>query len=179
MKQLEWLSDAEFAVGGVKFHCAHADYTLETDPERCVPPKSRDALETYAKALAEAPPRNVLEFGIFQGGSPALFAAWLDLDKVVGVDICEPVESFDDFCRTHEIGRKIRTYYRVSQADKRWIDQIVGTEFGPAPLDMIVDDASHLYGATRSTFEFAFPHLRPGGALRRARRHIARKSVGV
>ena len=32
-----------------------------------------------------------------------------------------------------------------------------------APLDLVVDDASHLYGPTKASFEILFPLLRPGG----------------
>ena len=36
-------------------------------------------------------------------------------------------------------------------------------EFGGEPLDLVIDDASHVLGPTRSSFESLFPHLRPGG----------------
>ena len=31
------------------------------------------------------------------------------------------------------------------------------------PLDLVIDDASHLYGPTMASFEVLFPRLRPGG----------------
>jgi hypothetical protein len=36
-------------------------------------------------------------------------------------------------------------------------------EFGQDPLDLVIDDASHLYGPSLATFETLFPALREGG----------------
>lgn len=163
MRELQWLGETEFRIGGVGFKCALGDYALETTQERLIILKNRGALEQYAAVLAAERPRNMLEFGIFQGGSPALFSLWFGLDKFVGVDISAPVEAFDAFCRNHEIGRRIRSFYGVSQTDRTRIEEIVRTEFGTTPIDVVIDDASHAYGATRRTFEIAFPFLRPGG----------------
>jgi SAM-dependent methyltransferase len=163
MKPLEWSSEREFTVDGVRFRCDLDDYSAKTDRERFVLLKARTVLDDYATVLAGTVPQNVLEFGIFQGGSPALFSLWFDAVKVVGIDICQPVEAFDEFCRTHPAGSSIRSYYGVSQTDAARIEQIVREEFGATPLDLIVDDASHHYKNTRRTFEIAFPLLRPGG----------------
>ena len=57
----------------------------------------------------------------------------------------------------------VRPYFGVDQVDTERLDEIVVTEFGSEPLDLVVDDASHLLDATRATFECLFPRLRPGG----------------
>ena len=163
MNKLEWHGEKEFSVSGVKFLCESNDYSAKTTDERFILLKDRGTLQTYADAFSSTQPKNVLEFGIFQGGSPALFSLWWDVDKFVGVDLCPPVQAFDDFCRRHPVGQRIRSHYGVSQTDKVRIDRIVRDEFGDTPLDVIIDDASHLYGNTRRTFEIAFPYLRPGG----------------
>jgi hypothetical protein len=163
MKSIEWLSDTEFRVGDVKFLCALDDYTLRTDAERVVILKNRPSLDDYYTVFSGSLPRTMLEFGIFQGGSPALFSLWFEVDKFVGIDLSPPVEGFDAFCARQPVGKKIRSYYGVSQTDKNRVDQIVRDEYGDTPLDVIVDDASHLYELTRRTFEITFPHLRPGG----------------
>jgi hypothetical protein len=163
MKQLEWRGEREFSVGGVRFICAFDDYSRKTDRNHFVILKDRAALDGYAAVFSDAQPRNILEFGIFQGGSPVMFSLWFDLHKFVGVDVCAPVAEFDDFCARHEAGKRIRSYYGVSQTDKSRIDQIVRKEFPNEPLDVVIDDASHVYRETRRTFEIAFPHLRPGG----------------
>lgn len=163
MEHIRWLSDRECTVGGVTFYCSLDDFSRKSDAERLILLKDREVLENYATIFENAPPKNILEFGIFQGGSLALFSLWFDVQKLVGVDLSRPVPEFDKFCRTHPIGRRIRSYYQVSQTDKSRIEEIVRTEFGDTPLDAIIDDASHLYETTRRTFEITFPLLRPGG----------------
>jgi len=37
------------------------------------------------------------------------------------------------------------------------------SRFGEAALDVVIDDASHLYTPSLATFEVLFPRLRPGG----------------
>lgn len=163
MKTLEWFNEFEFAVDGVKFKCSVGDYTGRTTHERFELLKDRQALDQYAEVFASSAPKNILEFGIFQGGSPALFSLWFEAEKFVGVDICQPVAAFDDFCRNHPVGQRIRSYYGVSQTDRERIEEIVRSEFGPRPIDLVIDDASHVYSLSRRTFEIAFPLLRPGG----------------
>lgn len=163
MRELQWLSETEFRLAGVQFKCALGDYALEPTEDQLVILKNRGALDQYAAVVAGEPLKNMLEFGIFQGGSPVLFSLWFDLEKFVGVDICAAVDGFERFCRSHEVGKRIRSFYEVSQTNRGRIEAIIRTEFGATPIDAIIDDASHAYGATRRTFETAFPFLRPGG----------------
>lgn len=163
MEQIHWLSDREFQVADVTFYCSLDDYSRQTDANRFIILKDRGSLDNYSTVFGEAPPKTILEFGIFQGGSPALFSLWFNTEKFVGIDLSPPVAGFDEFCRTHPVGRKIRSYYQVSQTDQRRIEEIVRAEFGHTPLDVVIDDASHLYETSRETFEIAFPLLRPGG----------------
>ncbi len=163
MRDIRWLDDHEFTIGDLRFRCAHDDYSLRTDERRFILLKDRTVLENYARLLAGIAPRTMLEFGIFQGGSPALFSEWFGLDRFVGIDLGPPVAAFDEFCRTSETGRNIRSYYGVSQSDRPRVEQIIRTEFAATPLDVVIDDASHHYRFTKRSFEIAFPYLRPGG----------------
>jgi spermidine synthase len=56
----------------------------------------------------------------------------------------------------------IRAYPGVSQADGPKLRNILAEEFN-GPLDLVIDDASHFYGPTKSSFELLFPRLRPLG----------------
>lgn len=163
MRTLEWRNDREFTVGGVDFYCPRDDYSAKSTRDRLVLLKDRAVLEQYAAVFGDEPPRTILEFGIFQGGSPALFAVWFEALKVVGIDICDPVQGFDDFRREHAAGNAVRAHYGVSQCDADRIRAIAHAEFAAAPLDVVIDDASHSYKNSRRTFEIAFPLLRPGG----------------
>jgi len=163
MKTLDWTDEKEFVLEGVRFLCVHGDYFVKSDDQRLVLLKDREILDVYARQFGSEPIKNVFEFGVFQGGSPALFTLWLDLEKFVGVDVSQPIPAFDEFVNQHGLERRIRTHYGVSQADRVRVQQIIREEFGSAPLDLIIDDASHRYSTTRKAFEIAFPLLKPGG----------------
>lgn len=163
MTDLEWISEKEFTCGGVSFLCALDDYTLKTNDERVIILKSREVLDNYVTVFGSEQPHNILEFGIFQGGSPTLLSLMFDVNKFVGVDICKPVVNFEQVLKRLVVGRKIRTYYEVSQADREKVRDIISTEFGNTAIDAIIDDASHEYELSKATFEIAFPVLAPGG----------------
>ena len=49
------------------------------------------------------------------------------------------------------------------QADRARLESIVDAEIGHAALDLVIDDASHLFPETCVSFNLLFPRLRPGG----------------
>ena len=51
----------------------------------------------------------------------------------------------------------------VDQADRAGSPRSSSEAFGDQPLDLVIDDCSHLYEATRASFNELFPRLRPGG----------------
>jgi SAM-dependent methyltransferase len=163
LKPLKWSSESEFKINGVNFLCALGDYSQKTNREKIVLLKDRPSVEKFVSEFSQEIPKNILEFGIFQGGSPVLFSLLFDVEKFVGIDVCQPVSGFDEFCQVHPIGHRIRSYYGVSQSDEQKVTQIIQSEFGSTQLDLIIDDASHHYEHSRRAFEIAFPLLRPGG----------------
>ena len=59
MNPIEWLSDEEFRVGGVKFLSGLRDYSLKTNDERIVILKDLPSLELYKTVFAGVEPRYV------------------------------------------------------------------------------------------------------------------------
>ena len=58
----------------------------------------------------------------------------------------------------------MRPFYGVDQADRSRLREILTSEFGDATIDLVIDDASHLFNESRVSFEVLFPRVRPGGA---------------
>ena len=56
----------------------------------------------------------------------------------------------------------MRIYWGVNQGNPEQLRKIVKEEFS-GPLDLVIDDASHMYSLTKTSFETLFPLLRPGG----------------
>ena len=164
MKPLHWTGENDFLLDGVRFLCGQGNYSLKSNKDRLVLLKDREILDKYASEFGVEPIKSIVEFGIFQGGSPALFTLWFELEKFVGIDVSAPIPEFDEFVMNHERGNRIRTHYGVSQADRSGVERIIRDEFGTTPIDMIIDDASHRYSTTRKAFEIGFPWLRPGGS---------------
>jgi hypothetical protein len=106
MNSITWENDHEFSIGSVNFQCSTADYSKKTDKNRFVLLKDRGLLDAYSSIFSDAVPKNILEFGVFQGGSPVFFSLWFGLDKFVGIDISAPIQEFEKFCGANEVGKK-------------------------------------------------------------------------
>jgi len=164
MKQLNWTGENDFLLDGVRFLCVQGHYSQRSTEDQLILLKDRNILAKYAAEFANDTVKNVLEFGIFQGGSPTLFTLWLELEKFVGIDVSGPISAFENLIANHPCGKRIRTYYNTSQADRISVERIIRDEFGATPIDLIIDDASHRYAETKKAFEIAFPLLRSGGS---------------
>jgi SAM-dependent methyltransferase len=104
------------------------------------------------------------ELGLWEGGSlPFWFEAFKPI-KIVGIDLADKRDSgyFQRYVIQRDLQNRVKTYWRVNQADSHRLKQIVAEEFDDS-LDLILDDASHVYDATLSSFQTLFQYLRPGG----------------
>lgn len=120
--------------------------------------KTQAFLEVYRELVPRAP-KSILEIGMFEGGSIVFLDKLFGPERIMGVDIrAEPIGPLEDYRRDHP---HVRTLYATSQDDER-LPEILGEAF-PDGLDMIVDDASHIYELSRATFHLTFPLLNPGG----------------
>lgn len=123
--------------------------------------KHRWMIERYVELIEKLKPSAIFEMGIFLGGSVAFLALLARPDKHVATDIrSNSSAEFNAWLASH---REVRPYYGVDQADATALRTIVAEEFPGRPLDLVVDDASHLLEPTRSSFNVLFPALRPGG----------------
>jgi SAM-dependent methyltransferase len=129
--------------------------------------KVKPLVDQYARFLATRPefqPRNVFELGLWDGGSVAFWFECFQPHKHVGIDFSARGDSayFRRYVESRGLAGRIATHWSVDQADGERLRAIARQEFD-GPLDLVIDDASHLYGPTRASFEALFPLLRPGG----------------
>jgi hypothetical protein len=108
--------------------------------------------------------RRFLEVGMWEGGSLVFWHEMLRPQKIVGIDLREWAESeyFRRYIAENALQDRVKSYWRVNQADTHRVRAIVGSEFD-GPLDLVVDDASHMYGPTLASFQTLFRFIRPGG----------------
>ncbi|AWB47722.1 hypothetical protein HYN69_03690 [Gemmobacter aquarius] len=148
-------------VGGVTFNMSTTNFSKTTDESEVVLLKNRSMLDGYRDMFGGKPIRNILEFGTWEGGSPLFFAAATNAERIVGIDLRDPVEPLRH--HSEPFSDRMRIHYNTSQSDREAVTKIIDTEFSD-PIDLIIDDASHMYEHTRAAFEIAFPRLRVGGS---------------
>jgi cephalosporin hydroxylase len=127
--------------------------------------KNQHQINIYARLLspkATFAPQHILELGIWEGGSVAFWFECFTPETLVALDISTKHDS-DYFVRyVSARNNRIKIHRGVNQEDSNQIRAIVHADLGGA-LDMVIDDASHLYGPSKASFETLFPLMRPGG----------------
>jgi predicted O-methyltransferase YrrM len=153
-------SNLHFEVDGVQF----ATGFVPRSPSLFTVVKSPDMVDRYRQLLASYPRPRLVELGIAFGGSVALFALLADPERFLAVELsADRLPELDAFIEQRGLGERVHCRYGVDQADRATLARLVGEVFGDAPLDLVFDDASHLYGPSRDSFDALFPRLRPGG----------------
>lgn len=126
--------------------------------------KPRSLVERYLRFIEREAPRTIVELGVREGGSTALLVLASDADVILAVDL-EPDEppALTHFGSLGLAGDRLLTRFGVDQGDRDTLRSVVVDALGGAPIDLLIDDASHRYGPSRASFETLFPLVRPGG----------------
>ena len=128
------------------------------------PKRMIDQYEKLWQARKDFDVQSILELGIYDGGGVLFWFECFQPKKMVGVDIIQGSDSklLRRYLASRGSGDRIKLYWETSQTDSERLKQITASEFS-APLDLVIDDASHVYQLTKTSFETLFPLLRPGG----------------
>lgn len=160
---LDW-SDGHLCVAGYTFRLQHGVPETTAD-DAFLFYKQRTQVEQFFRFLDETgfAPRRVLELGIWDGGSAAFWTETLGLERYSALDLQERGDSsyFRRWVEERAAGR-VATHWGVDQTDATALTAILDRD-GLDPLDLVLDDCSHLYAPTLASFEILFPRLRPGG----------------
>ena len=108
----------------------------------------------YSKLFSEFRDREItlLEIGVAGGASLRMWEEYFPRARIIGID-------FEPQCLAHQGGR--RQVIIGSAADPHFLNRSV--ESIGSPLDIIIDDGSHLMRDQQTAFSTLFPHIRPGG----------------
>lgn len=163
-RKLEWVTDELMRLDGVEFYLATATQQMlsyESKPDHFLLGKTRDMVEDVAALREHEHIKRILDVGIFKGGSAALYAKLFEPEKLVAIEQgAAPVEVLANFIREHGFEGRVIPYYGVNQANEQAMGRILATEFPGKNIDLVVDDASHLYFETRKTLNLVLPYLR-------------------
>jgi predicted O-methyltransferase YrrM len=164
-KVATFIDDRHLRVGDDDFFC---DYQWNGDEP--VPSgflgvqKERFQVERYLTLATKITPRVVVELGIRRGGGSALLHAVYEPELLIGIELAsESAADLSSYIAKHHLEEIVKPYYGVDQADRLSVIKIMTNELRGRSIDLVVDDASHLLGPTRQSFEMIFPLVRPGG----------------
>jgi len=166
-QELVWHPD-RMLLGDLVFRLEHyANDSWELGSECFHFYKIKSLVDQYAKFWSRREnfrARNILELGIWGGGSIVFWFECFCPDKYVGVDHRNKEDSqyFQRYKAFRGLEQRIKTYWGTDQGDSARLREIVHAEF-EGSLDLVIDDASHMYDLTKRSFETLFPLLRPGG----------------
>lgn len=166
-ERLQWAPD-RMVLDGIVYRLEHGANDRWDLGEHCFRfYKTRALLTQYAEFWSrrlDFAAHRVVEIGLWDGGSLALWFEYFRPERLVGLDVGtrDDSEYFRTWAQTRGARARIATHWGVDQADRPRVAKIVGREC-PAALDLVIDDASHLGQPTRASFETLFPLLRPGG----------------
>jgi predicted O-methyltransferase YrrM len=158
-----WTSEDTFELAGTEYICDKFGLRIGTEPDRFCLAKIRPLVDRYVELFATLAPSTIVEVGILEGASTALFADLARPSKLVAIDRREPSAKLQAFITRRGLADTVAVYGGVDQGDAARLGAIVDDELGDRPIDLVVDDASHLLDPTRRTFNCLFPRLRPGG----------------
>ena len=124
--------------------------------------KSPQMLKRMLAELRYAPKR-IVDVGVFKGGSVVLLNEMFRPEALLAVEL-NPQDQppLQRYIAAHGGGR-VNFLRGVDQADRPKLHAACDRVFGDAPIDLVIDDASHWYPQTLATFTALFPRLAPGG----------------
>lgn len=152
---------ARFEIDGVQFLSSLGGRSNSDHFAIC---KSPNHVDRYRELLEGLSNPTIVELGIAQGGSLVLLTLLAAPSKLLAFELSnEPIAALSAFIEERGLTDRLIPHYGVDQADRARISSILDAEIGSTPIDLVIDDASHLYGPTVASFEVLFPRVRPGG----------------
>ncbi len=155
-----------FEVGGQEFRYTPPGMT-RIDPEpgdqSMFVFKSAEMIAQYRAWAERFRGGRLVELGIYDGGSTALLAKLFEPQRLASFDIKDDVPELTRFIAINGLGGRVFANFGHDQADVDTLEATLEAQMGPEPLDLVIDDASHLYAESKASFSSLFPRLRPGG----------------
>ncbi|NOD88749.1 MULTISPECIES: class I SAM-dependent methyltransferase [unclassified Ruegeria] len=169
MQDIIWTESNRCHVGGVDFFAtvrANEYHSTTSSNQEFLIVKTREMIEAELKITASLNVRNIVDIGIWQGGSVALFDCIFQPEKLVAIEYAtRDLPTLDEYIVQHARGDNVRLFNGVDQGNAGRLNEILDTEFGTERIDLVVDDASHQYVQTTSSFNVLFPRLSDGGVF--------------
>jgi predicted O-methyltransferase YrrM len=166
LESLIWYDSDHLQIGNTTFALTLEQATadaIDSTPERFLLMKSQFLVESTLERLPERV-ENMIELGIYKGGSIAMYEELFSPTRLVGIDrLTDRVGALDEYLHRHSATDRVKLHYGTDQEDRQALASIARENFGDRCLDLVVDDCSHLYEPTKTSLNVFLPLLRPGG----------------
>lgn len=161
MSELVQLTENRWQVDGVEFVYRYSNESSVG----CFSLRKPPALVNQLAELCDSHHgETIVELGIAAGGSTALIALMTQPRKLVACELAPtPVAALAELIERRNLGDIVRPHYGIDQANKDALAKVLDDELGNESIELVFDDASHIYEATLASFEVIFPRLREGG----------------
>ena len=161
---ITWINESKIEVNGTRFGLAKIGAPQSKILKILKEPFHIDCYAELANDLGND--LNIVELGIRMGASTAFLSVLFQPRRLSAFEIAKRAsDNFDKFLASHPIASCIRTHFDCDQGDASKLKHLLDQDFGQEPLDLVIDDASHLLGPTMTSFNILFPRLRPGGVF--------------
>lgn len=165
--RIVWNSKNEFQIDGTNFFASidPAVYSVrKSTEESLLIVKNREMIESELQLSGQLECQNIVDLGVWQGGSVALLDSLFCPDKLVAIEYSDiELPALDSYIKKKNRSSHISLNKGVNQADQSAVKSILDREFGTNEIDLVVDDASHLYEETKASFDLIFPRVRENG----------------
>ena len=83
--------------------------------------------------------------------------------EIIGIDIRDQNPFVLKHIEKLGYSDRVKVHYNVSQSDHGKINTIIDSAWGREWVDVVIDDASHIYDLSVATFDCLFPRVAPHG----------------
>ncbi len=167
LPKLIWEGDSHLKINDVSFYLSYDIDELQdknSTKDSYLLGKPKHMVEKSVDIGQQQSICKIFEMGILQGGSVILYDQIFQPEKIVAIEyVPEPVDALVSYILEHSKLDAIKPYYGINQSDYSAMEKILSAEFPDRDVDLIIDDASHLYEETREAFNISFPYLKKGG----------------
>lgn len=161
--EMVWIDDLTIQCEGIRLQMTQGLDLKNSSAETVSLFKNPSFVRDYIRCLEGLNTTNVVEVGIKHGGSAIFFWNLLKPEKLCCIELNSSADELAAYIERQGLSGRLCAYYDTDQANKPRLREILNANFGEASLDVVIDDASHLYTPSLATFEVMFPRLRPGG----------------
>lgn len=117
-------------------------------------------LYSYFKQFS---PKSIFEIGYFEGGSSVFIDRLYSPDRLTCVDNRRTrIAAVDDYIVRRNREHAMTVVHDFDQVNVEGLIELADRYHGDG-LDIVFDDASHMYEQTKATLSVLFPRLKPGG----------------